>query len=484
MSYAILTLHVLASLFLMAFGLNCYVLIYQFHKHRRRPSLPRPALPPADSLPIITTQLPIYNEKHVATRVMRAAAEQDYPASKHQILVLDDSTDETSALIDATAAELRAAGAWIHVCRRSDRRGFKAGALAAAMDQVAGEYIAIFDADFVPAPDFLTNLLPSLLASPHIGLAQARWTHLNRDHSFLTKTQAVGIDAHFIIEQSARAGAGLFLNFNGTAGIWRKQAIAEAGGWHADTLTEDLDLSYRAQLAGWKIVYDPTVTVPAELPETISAFRSQQFRWAKGSVQTLMKLWSDLRTAPQVSGFQLAQSFFHMGNYMVYPAMLVTALLMLPVLSLVEFPYAGNLWALAVPFLLGALGPSLLTITAQRALYPQTWRRTLLMLPGMMCLGLGIGLSNTRAVVQAWLGLPSGFIRTPKRGAAGASGYRSSLGWLPSLEIGFGIYLLASFLISLLRHGLHTSLVFAALNACGFLIVGSASLHEQMRRRS
>ena len=487
LSHLAALLHTLASLVLLAYGLNCYLMLTWHFSSRQRQArrlaeleathAQKAATIPAPLPPTITTQIPIYNELNVAARVIRAVAAMDYPPEQHQILILDDSTDETAALIDHLAVELRATGTWIEVCRRPTRTGYKAGALADSMPRVAGEYIAIFDADFVPASDFLCRMLP-FLGQPGVGLVQARWDHLNSCQSLLTRTQAAGIDAHFVIEQSARAARGLFLNFNGTAGIWTRRAINEAGGWTADTLTEDLDLSYRAQLAGWRFEYIPHLTVPAELPATCSGFRSQQFRWAKGSVQTLLKLLPRVLRSPTVSPLQKIQAVFHLGNYLVYPAMLVASLLMLPVLpSQAALWRTPGIWLPGLALALGAIGPSLLTLAAQWSLHPQHRLRAVLLLPVMMCISLGISLSNTRAVLQALQRVPSGFIRTPKSGSASTKTYRTRCGWLPYAEITAGLYLLFTSWIFLSR-GLPAGLPFLLLQAIGFHLIGWTSLRE------
>src|SRR3989449_2644652 len=281
----------------------------------RRATPEAPPLP--DPPPYVTVQLPLFNERYVAARLVRAVAALDYPADRLEIQVLDDSTDDTAEIVAGVVGELRAQGVRVAHCRRTVRTGFKAGALAEGLATARGEFIAIFDADFVPPRDFLRAALPHF--TERVAVVQARWGHLNRSYSALTVAQALGMDGHFGVEQSARAGSGLLLNFNGTAGVWRKAAIIDAGGWQSDTLTEDLDLSYRAQLRGWRIVYRPGIVGPAELPVVITGFKSQQRRWAKGAIQTAVKLLPAIARAP-FSLWTKYQAFIHLTYYMIYPA--------------------------------------------------------------------------------------------------------------------------------------------------------------------
>ena len=476
-----------ASAVLLLYGLNCYVLLALFirragetdARQRLLEKAWNEAHPPGtlDGLPPVTTQLPLYNELNVAERAIRAIAAFDYPPHLHQIQVLDDSTDETRELVDRLAAELGATGVRIDVCRREIRQGYKAGALNDAMPAAVGEFIAIFDSDFIPAPDFLRSLLPHF-ADGKTGLVQARWGHINREESLLTRAQAMAIDGHFTIEQTARAANGLFLNFNGTAGIWRRTTIEDAGGWTADTLTEDLDLSYRAQLKGWRIEYVSHVVAPAELPNTYSAFRSQQFRWAKGSIQTAIKLLPRVLASDR-SLFAKLQSTLHLCHYFAHPLMLAIALLALPGLQF----FGGSIhqvWlvALSVPLLASTLGPAVLYTTSQRYLYPADWPGRVVLLPVLMMVGFGICVSNTRAVIEAALGMKSGFVRTPKSGSIRAKTYRALPSTLPLLEISAGIYCIIS-LGAFFSAGYYGMAPFLLLYTAGFLLVGVSSLREQ-----
>ena len=478
-----LALYIAASAGLFFFGVNCYLLLWLFVRRARettaRQLAAEAAWNPADhELPVVTTQIPLYNEITVAEGVIRAVAAFDYPFEKHQIQVIDDSTDGTRELVDRVAAELRATGVRIEVVRRDNRKGYKAGALADAMDAVEGEFIAIFDGDFLPRPDFLRRMLPHL-EDPRTALAQGRWGHRNPHHSLLTRAQEIGIDGHFLIEQTARSANHLFLNFNGTAGIWRRSAIEDAGGWTPDTLTEDLDLSYRAQLRGWHLEYVGHVTVPAELPETYTAFKTQQFRWAKGSVQTALKhlptvLKSDSRVNVKV------QAVVHLLRYTAHPLMLTIALLALPTLFGREGLSPAFMIFIAVQLLFSTLGPSALYVAAQRVLHPEDWVRRIALMPILMLIGVGVCISNTRAVLEALFRVPSGFVRTPKSGGKTLATYRARGSWLPALEIAASFYTAWTF-ACFLDTGQTWLLPFMALYAGGFCVVGWCSLREQLR---
>ncbi len=433
-----------------------------------------------ESLPHVTTQIPLYNEANVAEGVIRAVAAIDYPAAKHEIQILDDSNDETCAIVDSVAKELQTAGHDISVIRREDRIGFKAGALRYGMESSKGEYIAIFDADFVPPADFLRKLVPALASDDKISFVQARWGHLNPHKSLLTRAQRIGIDGHFMIEQCARSYNQLFLNFNGTAGLWRKQAIIDGGNWQDDTLTEDMDLSYRCQLAGWTAAYYPDVIVPAELPESYMAFKSQQFRWAKGSVQTALKIMPRVIRS-NASLFAKVQAFLHMTHYCIHPLMTIMALLALPIL--VKTEVALPTWQL-IPFvaaiLISLTGPSALYCVSQisqgRA---KGWN--LLHLPGLVFIGVGIALSNTRAVIEAITGTTSPFVRTPKSGNKRKK-YSFKANWFPIVEILMGIYCAFSF-VYYLQAGKYIIGQFLLIYTLGFLMVGSRSFLEQFSVR-
>ena len=478
---AIAAIYFLAAGGLLVYALNCYIMIALFTRRRREALKKQRAtletlgdILSRQDLPTVTTQIPVYNEYNVVERVMAAAAAMRYPAGKHEIQVLDDSTDETREIIDAAAARLCAQGVDIRVVRRSDRFGFKAGALANGLEQARGELIAIFDADFVPPPDYLLRTVPFFMTERRLGLVQARWGHLNRNYSLLTKVQSIGIDGHFMVEQAARTWNGLFMNFNGTAGIWRKEAILSGGGWECDTLTEDMDLSYRVQLAGWQTEFLSDLVVPAELPEDIGAFKSQQFRWAKGSIQTARKLlWRILRS--DASPFKKMQAFLHLTHYMVHPLMVTVAVLALPVLWTVRAGIGSAVFGTLLPVLiLSMIAPNALYICGQRAAY-RDWLRRILLLPALTLVGVGVAISNTRAVVEALIGRQSGFVRTPKRGERAAKRYRVVFSWVVLVELLLGAYCACSLDYYLMARKYYIG-PFLAIYAAGFLFVGMLTL--------
>ena len=483
----IITIYILAAACLFIYGTNCYIMIGLFLRYWKREQIKAQALFKAgeklletpEALPHVTTQIPLYNETNVAERVIRAVAAMDYPTAKHEIQILDDSNDETCAIVDILTTELKAEGHDISVIRRKDRTGFKAGALRYGMDRCKGEYIAIFDADFVPPPDFLCKLVPALKSDDRTGFVQARWGHLNPDKSLLTRAQRIGIDGHFMIEQCARSYNNLFLNFNGTAGLWRKQAIIDSGNWQDDTLTEDMDLSYRCQLAGWTAAYYPNLIVPAELPESYTAFKSQQFRWAKGSIQTALKIMPRVLRS-EASLFAKVQAFLHMTHYSIHPLMAIMALFALPILMKTETNLST--WQL-VPVILAILisltGPSALYCVSQFLQgHKKGWN--LLYLPGLVCIGVGIALSNTRAVLEAIIGVNSPFVRTPKSGNQKKK-YSFKANWFPTIEILMGIYCAFSFAYYLQAEKYIIG-QFLLIYTLGFLTVGFRSLMEQFNR--
>lgn len=394
-----------------------HALLMAWYRQRRLAPPERFSPVPAAECPLVTVQLPIYNEPHVVDRLIRAAAAIDYPRRRLQIQVLDDSTDQTPQIAAPRVAALQTEGVNIIHLRRSQRSGYKGGALEHGLKSATGEYIAIFDADFLPLADFLRRLIAPLLADPQLGCVQARWGHLNRESSWLTRAQACGIDGHFYIEQSVRSGTDLLMNFNGSAGIWRRSCIEAAGGWQSDTLTEDLDLSYRAQLLGWKIGYIEDVIAPAELPLHLGALRQQQFRWAKGSLQTARKLLLPLWRSDQRLLIKLAATL-HLTHYLVHPLMLLNLLLILP-LALYSSPL---IWLLPF-FTAAALGPLLMYWLALREQGSQLSKRlaSLLML---LIIGMGMSFSNSRAAIEGLLGIRSPFKRTPKYALQGREGER------------------------------------------------------------
>jgi cellulose synthase/poly-beta-1,6-N-acetylglucosamine synthase-like glycosyltransferase len=395
-------LYAMCVLLLGVYGFNSLMLTWLYVRRRDPPTPP----PPPAEWPRVTVQLPIYNERHTIERLLRAAADLDYPRDQLQIQLLDDSTDETVDIAERMVNRLRHEGVEVGHITRKDRTGYKAGALSAGLDTATGELVAVFDADFVPQRDFLKRVVVHF-ADAEVGCVQTRWGHVNRDYSLFTQVQAMGIDGHFVIEQTARSRAGLFINFNGTAGVWRRACIDDAGGWQGDTLTEDLDLSYRAQLRGWRIAYLPDVVVPAELPAQISAYKRQQARWAQGSIQTALKLTRALLRSGQPWSVK-AEGMVHLTSYMVHPLMLLTLLLTLPMSFSHSWVLAASPWLMFT-----AAGPPLLYAIAQ-VVQGKERRRHVILLPLLVLLGIGLAVSNTAAVLRAVLGTPSRFQRTPK----------------------------------------------------------------------
>jgi cellulose synthase/poly-beta-1,6-N-acetylglucosamine synthase-like glycosyltransferase len=481
-----LFVYVISACGLLIYGMNCYVMIFLFLRHHnaaieRLKSVEKQFKHLATSpvAPGVTTQIAIFNELNVAERIIRAACAMDYPQGLHEIQVLDDSTDETQGLVDRVVAELKAKGHDISVLRRARRVGFKAGALANGFFRSKGDLLAVFDADFIPPSDFLLRTVPFFIADSKLGLVQARWGHLNYDHSLLTRAQSIGIDGHFMVEQSARNFSGLFMNFNGTAGIWRKEAISVSGGWQWDTLTEDMDLSYRVQLSGWHTQYLPDLVVPAEIPENVNAFKSQQFRWAKGSIQTAIKLLPRIFKS-SASSFQKVEAFFHMTHYLVHPLMLLLALLALPVLQLAKVNLSGVIFGIvALGLIFSMMAPNLLYMISQKAAYPD-WKQRLLRLPMLTIVGVGIALSNTRAVLEAMLLIKSDFVRTPKKGDKVLKHYAVKLSWLAAIEIILGLYCTISFFFYLYV-GKYIIGPFLGIYAAGFLFIGLLTLYQDLK---
>ena len=419
LSYLLVTVYVIALVSLFAYGINCYVLMFlhRFHRkkaeHRERKLQEQfSARVSKERLPKVTIQLPIFNEKYVVERLLQSATAISYPKELLEIQVLDDSIDETVEIVRRAVSEYQTQGFDIVHLHRKDRTGYKAGALESGLAEAKGEFIAIFDADFIPQPEFLKKTLP-YFADARVGMIQARWGHTNHDYSLLTRAQSIGIDGHFAVEQPARAWGGLFMNFNGTAGIWRKRAIEDAGGWQHDTLTEDMDLSYRAQLCGWKLEYSPTIVCPAELPVQIHAFKAQQHRWAKGSIQTAKKLLGQIFRARIPFQVKL-EALFHLTHYLVHPFMLIVVITSLPMLFTQWF-YTGISYPITLITLiaLASCGPSSLYFYSQRVLY-RDWYKNLIYLPLLVCVGTGIAVNNTLAIMEALGGRTGAFVRTPK----------------------------------------------------------------------
>ena len=456
-----LVIYLFALVCLFTYGMNCYLLMI-FYRLRRPRALQRHAeikksfyeQQSIKNWPRVTIQLPIYNERYVVERLIKSVCRFDYPEELFEIQILDDSTDDTGDIAKAVTGQMKDRGFDIQYIHRDHRTGFKAGALREGLKTAKGELVGIFDADFIPRPDFLKETVP-YFSDPAIGMLQTRWGHINSDYSLLTRAQSIGIDGHFGVEQAARAWSGFFMNFNGTAGIWRKKTIEDAGGWQADTLTEDLDLSYRAQLKGWKLKFAADVVCPAEVPVTINAFKSQQHRWAKGSIQTAKKNLGNLFKS-DVSLLIKIQAFLHLTHYMVHPMMLLVVLTSIPMLYSQWFFDSLSFPIMIFTLLcLATFGPSSMYLFSQKILYGD-WKTRIKFLPFLMCLGTGIAVNNTKAVLEALFNIKSGFIRTPKYGIKKQGDswkgkhYAIPLNAISILEFFLGIYSLTGLLMFLL----------------------------------
>ncbi len=459
---------------LSVYGLHRYKLVYTYFKYKKN-AMGEPA-GRFEELPRVTVQLPIYNERFVVEQLLENVCRIEYPREKLEIQVLDDSTDETAAIAEAAAHRWAALGEPVTYIHRTNREGFKAGALRNGMQQSTGELIAIFDADFAPPPDFLLRTV-HYFADSGVGMVQTRWTYHNRHHSFLTQVEAILLDGHFVLEHGARFRSQRFFNFNGTAGVLRRQAIVDAGGWQYDTLTEDSDLSYRAQLKGWKFVYVPGIECPSELPVEMTAFQVQQARWAKGLIQTGKKILPQLLRAPLPVRIK-TEGWFHLTANICYPLMLVLSVLLLPAM-IVRF-YQGWFQMLYIDlplFVASFCSVSSFYLVAQKELYPERWKRTFLFVPFVMATGIGLTITNTRAVVEALLGLQSPFQRTAKYGNKKASKYRGHSRWLPWLNLVIGTYFLLTVLYAISAENYFTT-PFLLLFVLGYYYAGLLMLYQ------
>ncbi len=394
---------------LFLFGSSGFVMIYYYMKHRNTKLKSAQEL---TTFPEVTIQLPLYNEYYVIERLIDAVTKMDYPKEKMEIQMLDDSTDETIEIVAARVVMYRDQGFDIKHVRRSSRTGYKAGALKEGLTIAKGEFIAVFDADFVPNPDFLKKTLPYFYQDEQIGLVQTRWEHLNSDYSFLTRVQAMALDGHFVIEQNVRNKAGFFINFNGTGGIWRKSCIYDAGNWESDTLTEDLDLSYRAQLKGWKFKFLNDVTSPAELPSEINALKSQQFRWTKGAIETARKILPRVWKA-KLPLEKKIHATFHLTNNIVFPFILVAGILNVPLIFIKHQGGFETYFTIMSVFVFAFIGSFLFYLYSQKDVYDD-WQKRMLLFPLFMAGSMGFAVNNTKAVLEGLFKKKSEFVRTPK----------------------------------------------------------------------
>ncbi len=469
---------------LAVYGFHRSLLVYLYFKHKNNAPVPKAEF---EELPRVTIQLPVFNEMYVSERLLDAVAQIDYPRDKLDIQLLDDSTDETTEICRRKVAELKATGLDIEYIHRTDRTGFKAGALDNGLDTAKGEFVLILDADFIPQKSVLMEMIHHF-TDEKIAVVQARWGHLNYDHSALTRVQALMLDGHFIMEHTARCRSGRFFNFNGTAGIWRRCAIDDAGGWEHDTLTEDMDLSYRAQLKGWRFVYLKDVVVPAELPVEMNAFKSQQFRWAKGSIQNARKILPTVLRS-NVSTKQKIETFFHLTNNFAYPLLLLLSMLLLPCLMLRSTHGWREVLLVDLPLFFGTtLSVCTFYLTTQREEGSRSLWWGFKQLPLLLATGIGLSVNQTRAVFEALMGKESEFVRTPKHGVVGRvqswknKKYRGALTVVPFIESAMALWFGATLILALWV-GRYVSIPFVILFGSGYAYVGFWSLAHGIRRR-
>jgi len=477
---ALLIPYFVVLILLASYGIHRYVLVYLYYKNKKNHTV-KPGCEFSE-LPRVTVQLPIFNERFVVERLLDAVCGLNYPLEKLDIQLLDDSTDETQAVARGVVDRYAARGFHVRYQHRTNREGYKAGALAEGMKTARGEFIAIFDADFVPSEDFLLRTIHHF-TDPKIGMVQTRWTHINRNYSFLTEVEAILLDGHFVLEHSGRARSDVFFNFNGTAGIWRRRAIEEAGGWQHDTLTEDTDLSYRAQLKGWKFVYLQDVECPAELPVEMTAFKTQQARWAKGLIQTGRKILPRVLKSDQPFHVKL-EAWYHLTANLSYPLMVVLSVLLLPAMVIRFYQGWFQMLYIDLPlFLASTFSISSFYLVSQRELFPKTWPRALLYLPFLMALGIGLTVTNTRAVLEALLGKQTAFTRTPKyrveskKDKIRAGSYRRRLGWVPWIELLIGSYFALTVYYAMENEN-YITVPFLILFVIGYWYTGLMSLLE------
>ncbi len=475
---ALLIPYFVVLILLATYGIHRYTLVYLYFKNKKNGT--SEATEKFAELPRVTVQLPIFNEQYVVDRLLQAVCRLDYPREKLEIQVLDDSTDETVNVARGLAEYYASQGYSITYHHRTNRAGFKAGALDEGLKSATGEFVAIFDADFVPPQDFLQRTIHHF-TNPKIGMVQTRWTHINRNYSFLTEVEAILLDGHFVLEHSARARSNVFFNFNGTAGVWRRAAIDDAGGWEHDTLTEDTDLSYRAQLKGWKFVYRQDVECPAELPVEMTAFKTQQARWAKGLTQTGKKILPQVLRSEQPFRVKL-EAWYHLTANLSYPLMVILSVLLLPAMVIRFYQGWFQMLYIDIPlFLASTFSISSFYLVSQRELFPRTWPRALLYLPFLMALGIGLTVTNTRAVLEALIGKKTAFVRTPKyrveskKDKVQGTKYRKGLGIVPWIELLIGSYFAMTVYYALQNEN-YLTVPFLLLFVVGYWYTGLMSL--------
>ena len=467
--YAVLSL-------LAVYGVHRAFMVLLYYRHRGDDPRPAGSL---ERLPVVTVQLPLYNEVYVVERLIEAVVALDYPKELLEIQILDDSTDDTRDVARNVAARYRSLGYDVAYVARDHRLGFKAGALQAGLANARGDFLLIFDADFVPRPGMLRECLPHF-SDPGVGMVQARWEHLNRDFSLLTKIQSIFLDGHFVIEHAARNRSGRFFNFNGTAGIWRRACLRDAGGWQSDTLTEDLDISYRAQLAGWRFVYLKDLAVPAELPVDMNGFKSQQHRWTKGSIQTGRKLLPAILRSAYPWKVKV-EAMFHLTNNFSYLLVVLLALLIFPAIIIREQIGWRKLAVVDFPLFFGATFSFIAFYLSSQNEIGRGWKPALKYMPLLMSLGIGLSLNNVRAVLEALVGSSTEFTRTPKYRIEGAAGewrtkkYRAAGNFSVVGEVVLAAYFLCALVFSIVeRYWLGVPFLLIFFN--GFAYTASVSI--------
>lgn len=482
----VLFLYFLVLVILGVFGVHRYVMVYLYTRHQDRKARFKP-MSGDGAVPRVTVQLPLFNEMYVVERLIESVMAIRHPKDRLEIQVLDDSTDETTAIAEAAVDKARAEGFDISLIHRRNRVGFKAGALENGLRVAKGDFVLIFDADFIAPEEILEQSLGHF-EDPQVGMVQARWGHVNRGYSLLTELQSIMLDGHFIMEHGGRNRSGRFFNFNGTAGVWRRQAIADAGGWEHDTLTEDLDLSYRAQMKGWRFVFLEDLVSPAELPVDVNAFKSQQARWAKGSAQVCLKLLPKILASDLPASIK-SEAAFHLTANFAYPLMVLLSLLMFPAMVIRYNMGWAEMLLIDVPLFLGATTSvcSFYAFAQRQVFGEDSWSRRLKYIPGVLALGIGLSVNNAKAVLEGLLGKPSEFVRTPKLGVLAASDdwrlkrYRGLTNWVPYTELALAFYF-AAMAVYAVTHGLWGSVPFILIFQAGYLYTSVLSLIQEFER--
>lgn len=481
MEVVVVVVYFVSLILLSVYGIHRYIMVHLFRKYHDKNTGSKTQF---KELPTVTVQLPIYNEMYVVERLIDAVCQIEYPRDRFEVQVLDDSTDETQQIAAAMVERCKNLGVDISYLHRTNREGFKAGALAEGLKSAKGEFIAIFDADFIPSPEIVMEMIHQF-TNPEIGMVQARWGHINSEYSMLTKIQSIMLDGHFVIEHIARNRSGRFFNFNGTAGLWRREAIISSGGWQHDTLTEDLDLSYRAQMKGWKFMFVPHVVAPAEVPVEINSYKSQQHRWAKGSVQTARKILPTVLRS-KLPWWIKVEAIFHLTSNLSYLLMLIVSLFTLPSLVIRYERGWQNIMILDMPiFLIGTLSVTSFYILSQKEIY-RDWVSRIKYIPLLMSLGIGLSVNNAKAVLEALLGYQTDFHRTPKYCIEKNSDnwahkkYRVGKGAVTVIELAFAVYFGITILYAFLNR-FYFSIPFLLLFFFGFSYTGFISMVQSNR---